>query len=208
MAKCSLGLAFIHILGIKFISSTLLKSICFVSISQETNVTDNCFIWLIQKTWMFFLEIFSKFLCQINFYKQNPMWVSFGIYFQNMLSLYSSLFFYKFGHDFSHLFQSPMFIHKGRTISLWSWSNYDRENISSLLSVQLWRSIRSLPWSLIEGCVSFCHSIGSEFGLQRFDFSSNWNRVDNHFLWCNGFFWLKAFWMKRLDGTWEFWKNK
>ena len=157
---------------------------------------------------MFFLEIFSKFLCQINFYKHNPMWVSFGIYFQNMLSLYSSLFFYKFGHDFSHLFQSPMFIRKGRTISLWSWSNYDRENISSLLSVQLWRSIRSLPWSLIEGCVSFCHSIGSEFGLQRFDFSSNWNRVDNHFLWCNGVFWLKAFWMNRLDGTWEFWKNK
>ena len=209
VAKCSLSLAFIQLLGIKFISSTLLKGICFVSLSQEIHVTENCFIWLIQMTWVFFLEIFSKFLCQINFYKQNPMWVSFGIYFQNMLSLYSSLFFYKFGHDFSHLFQSPMFIHKGRTISLWSWSNYDRENISSLLSVQseeafvlcldlllraVWvfvtrlganlvcRDLISLPIE-IESITIFCGVMGF-FGLKHFEWKDsmvleNFRKINN-----------------------------
>ena len=200
MAKCCLGLAFIQLLGIKFISSTLLKSICFVSISQEINVTENCFIWLIQMTWVFFfgnifkislpnklLQTESKVSLFWNLFPTYALFVFEFVLWTNLVLII--LIYFKIPCSFTKAAQS---------LSDHGQIMIEKKHFFTSQRTK-WRSIRSLPWSLIEGCVSFCHSIGSEFGLQRFDFSSNWNRVDNHFLWCNGVFWLKAFWMNRLE---------
>ena len=122
MAKCSLGFEFHSTFGNKVHFEYFIEKYLF-----RFNFTrDKCYGKLLYLTnskgkGVFFVNIFKISLPN----KQNPMWVSFGIYFQNMLSLYSSLFFEQIWSWFFS-FISKSHVHSQRPHNL------------SLIMVKLW----------------------------------------------------------------------